>query len=73
MRDALRLYLRYTGISLRGQMQYPASFLMLTLGHLLVTGAEFFGIWALLLRFGNVRGWTLPEVALFYGIVNVAF
>lgn len=73
MRNAFRLYLRYTGISLRGQMQYPASFLMLTLGHLLVTGAEFFGIWALLLRFGNVRGWTLPEVALFYGIVNVAF
>ncbi len=73
MHDGLRLYLRYIGISVRGQMQYPASFVMLSLGAFLVTGAEFIGIWALLHRFGSVKGWTLPEIALLYGMVQIAF
>jgi ABC-2 type transport system permease protein len=73
MRDTLRLYSRYLGISIRGQMQYPASFWMMTLGQLVITGVEFLGVWALFARFGSLRGWSLPEVALFYGVVNVAF
>jgi ABC-2 type transport system permease protein len=73
MRDSVRLYLRYVALSIRGQMQYRASFVMLTLGHLFITGIEFLGIWALFDRFGTLRGWTLAEVALFYGVVNIAF
>ncbi len=73
MLDAFRLYLRYIDISFRGQMQYRASFVMLSAGQFLVTGIEFLGIWALFDRFGGLQGWTLPEVALFYGTVNVAF
>ncbi|MBI2501886.1 MAG: ABC-2 family transporter protein [Candidatus Latescibacteria bacterium] len=71
--NALRLYLRYLGVSCRGQMQYRASFLMLTLGHFLMTGLEFAGVWVIFSRFGNLQGWSLPEVALFYGIINMAF
>jgi ABC-2 type transport system permease protein len=73
MRDSMRLYLRYLGVSVRGQMQYPASFAMLTVGHLVATALEFLGIWALLDRFGSVQGWSLPEIALCYGIANLAF
>ncbi len=73
MRDALLLYLRYVGISVRGQMQYRASFWMLSAANVVTTGIEFLGIWALFDRFGSLRGWSLPEVALFYGTVNVAF
>ncbi len=73
MLNALRLYCRYLGISLRGQMQYKASFVMLSLGHFLVTGIEFLTVWLLFARFGSLEGWTLPEVAVFYGLVNVAF
>lgn len=73
MRSALALYLRYVGVSMRGQMQYRASFWMLALGQLFATGIEFLGIWALFDRFGSLRGWTLAEVSLFYGIVNLAF
>lgn len=73
MREGIRLYLRYISISARGQMQYPASFILLTISGLLATGGEFLGIWALLHRFGSLKGWTLPEVALFYGIVQIAF
>ncbi len=68
-----RLYWRYVGVSIRAQMQYRASFIMLTLGHFFSTGIEFLGVWALFARFGNLRGWSLAEAALFYGIINVAF
>lgn len=73
MVDAVRLYLHYIGASFRSQMQYRASFVMLSIGQFLVTGIEFLGIWALFDRFGGIRGWTLPEVALFYGVVNATF
>jgi ABC-2 type transport system permease protein len=71
--DTLRLYFRYIGISLRSQMQYRTSFFMLLTGHLLITGIEFLGMWALFERFSGLRGWTLSEVALMYGMVNIAF
>ena len=73
MVDALRLYTRYLGISIRGQMQYRASFVMGTVGQFLVTAIEFLGIWALFDRFGSLHSWSLPEVALFYGVVSVGF
>ncbi len=68
-----RLYWRYMGISMRAQMQYRASFVMLAIGHMAATGIEFVGVWALFARFGSLRGWSLAEVALFYGLINIAF
>ena len=73
MRDSLRLYFRYLGVSVRSQMQYRASFVMSAIGHGLVTGIEFLGTLILFARFGSLRGWSLAEVALCYGIVNIAF
>jgi len=73
MLDTLRLYGRYVGISVRGQMQYRGSFLLQTAGHLLLTGTEYLGLVALFARFGQIRGWSLAEVALLYGIISVAF
>lgn len=72
-RDALALYRRYVAISLRAQLQYRASFAMRSAGQLLMTGIEFLGLWALFDRFGTVRGWTLAQVAFFYGLVDVTF
>ena len=71
--NAIRLYGRYASISLRGQMEYRASFLMQTTGQFLVTGTEFLGIWALFSRFGQIRGWTLGEVAFFYGLISITW
>jgi ABC-2 type transport system permease protein len=73
MVDSLRLYFRYLGVSVRGQMQYRASFFMLAAGHFVTTGVEFLGVWALFARFGSLRGWRLPEVALLYALVNLSF
>ena len=71
--NALRLYGRYASISLRAQMEYRASFLMQTAGQFVVTGIEFLGMWALFSRFGQLRGWTLAEVAFFYGLISITW
>jgi ABC-2 type transport system permease protein len=71
--NAIRLYGRYASISLRGQMEYASSFLMQTAGQFLVTGIEFLGIWTLFSRFGHVRGWTLGEIAFFYGLISITW
>lgn len=73
MTGAARLWWKYTCVSIRGQMQYRLSFAMQTLANLVTTGVEFLAILALFDRFGRLREWTLAEVALFYGLVNVAF
>src|SRR5262245_32519603 len=72
-RDSLRLYLRYLDISLRSQMQYRASFAFQAFGHFLITGLEFVAIAAVFQRFGQINGWTLEQMGLFYGNISVAF
>lgn len=69
--NAFALYKHYIALSFRGQMQYRASFIMLTISIFLSSGLEFIGIWAIFDRFGQLKSWTLAEVALFYGIVNM--
>ncbi|MBI4872395.1 MAG: ABC-2 family transporter protein [Candidatus Riflebacteria bacterium] len=71
--NGLRLYCRYVSISIRSQMEYKASFLMFAVGQFFLTLIDFVGVWALFDRFGSLQGWRLAEVALFYGVVNVAF
>jgi ABC-2 type transport system permease protein len=71
--NALRLYGRYVGASIRAQAQYPAATLLLTGGHLAATSIEIFGVFALFHRFGQVKGWSFGEVALFYGLINITF
>jgi viologen exporter family transport system permease protein len=73
MRSALALYLRYLEVCLRSKLEYRASLLMQVLGSLLVTAIEFVGVWALFARFGSLGGWTLPQVALLYGMVETTF
>lgn len=70
---SLALFIRLAMASLSGQARYPASALMLTLGQFLATGIEVVAVWALFHRFGDVQGWRLGEVALFYGLVNCMF
>ncbi len=71
--ESLRLLGKLLAVSIRGQMQYRVSFALSVAGQFAITAIEFLGVWALFARFGNLRDWTLAEVALFYGVVNVAF
>lgn len=67
------LYLRYIRNCLRAQMLYPTAFLIRLMSQFFVTIIEFGGTWALFVRFSRLKGWHFPEVALFYGVVSVAF
>lgn len=73
MLNDLRLYLHYISISIRGQMQYKLSFVMLTIAAFLGSGTELVALWVLFDRFKTLKGWTLPEAALLYGVVNMSF
>lgn len=54
-------------------MEYKASFILMSTGHFLITFIEFLAMYALFLRFDQIKGWTLYEVAIFYGFINIAF
>lgn len=71
--NGLQLYTRYIGISIRGQMEYRFSFLMQSVAHFLITVTEFAAIWSLFLRFDNIQGWSFHEIAVFYGMISIAF
>lgn len=71
--NALALLGRYFAASMRSQMQYPASALMLTVGQLASTAIEIVSIWALFDRFGAVKGWALGEVMFFYALIGMSF
>ena len=71
--NAIRLYVRYVGVSLRSQMQYPGSFLASSFGAFASTIIDFIAIWALFTRFRHIEGWQFSDVALLYGTISVAF
>jgi ABC-2 type transport system permease protein len=71
--NGIRLYWRFAAASVRAQMQFPGSFLMLLISQALATSAEFVGLWALFRHFGQIKGWTFAEVAVFYAVINMSF
>ena len=73
MLNTVHLYLRFLGVSMQSQMQYRVSFTLLTLGQFAVTAIEFLAILVLFDRLNSLDEWSLPEVAFFYGLVNIAF
>lgn len=71
--DALALYLRLVAQSVRAQLQYRVSFLLMAFGSFVASVVEAIGIWALFERFGRLGEWELGHVAFLYGLVNAAF
>ncbi|HEY8361754.1 MAG TPA: ABC-2 family transporter protein, partial [Tissierellaceae bacterium] len=71
--DSVKLYFKYLKLSIESQLQYKASFVMMSIGHFLMTFVDFLGLWVLFERFGNINGFTFEEAALFYGMVHIAF
>ena len=68
-----RLYTHYLAIQLKTRLEYPASFLMMVLGQFLTSFTELLGMMFLFARFRAVKGFTLPEAMLCYGVVLMAF
>lgn len=72
MPEVLYIYLRYVAVSVRGQMQHRASFIMMSIGNFCYTVMKFLAIWILFTHFDQIAGWPLYEIALLYGIVHIA-
>lgn len=67
------MWWKLLSVSLRTQLQYPLSFLLLSISHLFATSVEIVGIAILFARFHQIEGWTLPELGLLYGVVHIGF
>ena len=73
VRHTLGSYRRLLGAALRSQLQYRASFAFDLLGTMLITVTEFGALALVFGRFGDIRGWTLGEVAFLYGLLELSF
>ena len=71
--NACYLLRRYFMTSIRAQLQYPASSLMLACSAFLTSVIELAAIWALFNRFGEVQGWRFGDICLFFGMVSISF
>ena len=54
----MKLYFKYMSILLKSQMQYRASFWLLSIGQFFVPFSVFAGLYFLFERFGSIRGWS---------------
>ena len=71
--NSMSLYVALIAVSIRAQMQYRVSFLLMSFGQFVATGVEALGLWALFARFGRLSDWTFAQVGMFYGVVNIGF
>lgn len=69
----MKLYFKYMSILLKSQMEYRASFILLSIGQFFVPFLVFVSIFMFFERFPNIGGWSLYEVALCYSIIHIAF
>lgn len=73
MANELALYPRLIGARIRSQMQYRMSFALYLAGSFVLTAADFFAIWVIFRHIPTLEGWSLEEVAFFYGTSYVSF
>src|SRR5919204_2804950 len=71
--EPIALYVRLISAQLRSQMQYKVSFSLALLGSFLMAVADFGVVAVLFNRIPLLGGWSLPEVALLYGLSGVCF
>ena len=71
--NTLRLYLRSMGILIRGQLQYPVSFLLQTLAQLIMEGGELLAVVLLVDRFDHLNQWGPGDLYFFFGLMSVTF
>jgi ABC-2 type transport system permease protein len=71
--EPIAVYLRLVSAQLRSQMQYKVSFGLALVGSFLSCVTEFGVVLVLFSRIPLLAGWSLPEVALLYGLSGVAF
>lgn len=71
--DWINLYFKLIGARARGQMQYKVSFVIDMLGNVAFTFVDFAGILIVFTLTPALKGWTLWETALLFGLITVPF
>lgn len=69
----MRLFLTLFKASFRSQAQYKFDFFVSIIGNILGLLADFIIVAFILMRFKNIDGWQLHEVALIYAIIEFGF
>lgn len=69
----LKLYFKIVTKSLAMQMEYSLSFVLQIISFFVLYLAQFGATCILFQRFNTIAGWTLGEVCIFYGLINVSF
>lgn len=73
LREGLRAYRMISAMWIRSTMAYRASFAMSAFGNFAVTAFDFVTIMLMFSQVDRLGGYTLPEVALLYGVTCTAF
>jgi len=71
--NSISLYFKLISISVKSQMQYRASFIMYIAGNFIISFVEILAIAVLFTRFGSLKGWSLYEMGMFYGMISMGF
>ncbi|MEH0444266.1 ABC transporter permease [Streptomyces sp. B21-102] len=71
--EGLRAYRLIAGMWIRSTLTYRMSFAMTVVGGLLVTGLDFVAILLMFSQVDVLGGYTLPEIALLYGLSAMSF
>lgn len=69
---SVRLYILLIKASLRSRMQYKFNFFFSTVMASFVHISEFLMVALVMMRFGNIKGWTLYEVCYLYGVMMIS-
>lgn len=69
--DPVRHYLDIAGLWVRAAWVYPASFLMLIVGSMVISGLDFVGLWIMFSTIDTLGGFGLAEIALLYGASGI--
>ncbi|PPS74288.1 MULTISPECIES: ABC transporter permease [Streptomyces] len=71
--EGVRAYRLIAGMWVRSSMAYRTSFVVTVFGNLTVTALDFVGILLMFSQVDSLGGWSLPEVALLYGLSATSF
>lgn len=69
----MSLYFKYFNVHLKRQMEYKVSFIMSFISNLLVFFTYYYSILCLFNKFENIKGFTLYEILLTFGIAQFGF
>lgn len=69
----MNLYFKYMKVHFMSTMSYRKSFILLSIGQFFLPLTIMISIVLMFQRFGELKGWTLYEVALCYAVIHMAF